>query len=278
MKDYWDCLARQFRYQQPPLRPCAEDVEVIQDIIQEQNRKVPLSNTNALLFGVTPEYVKLRWPQGTRLTAVEKSQAMIDRVWPGNILRRRRAVRGDWFDIKLKKRAYDFIVGDGFLTGLSYPGEQAQLAGRIAQWLKPGGLLIARIFVRRPEKETLGAILGDLKAGRIARFDILKWRLAMAIQRKAREGVMVGDIYRAWNRIEKEHPELSKKAGWPRLTVNTIKLYEGRTNRYVFPTVEELKGIFPSRLKPVALTFPTYDFGQCCPILVYRRSSMKGNH
>jgi SAM-dependent methyltransferase len=275
MKDYWDSLAGQFQHQQPPLRPCAEDTNRIQRVIQDQSRQCPQSNTNALLFGVTPEIVNLSWPANTFLVAVEKSQPMIDLVWPGNILYRRQVIHGDWFGVKLKKHSFDFIIGDGFLTALSYPNEHEQFASRIFQWLKPDGLLIARLFIRPSKKETFAKILADLKASRIARFDILKWRLAMAIQRTTREGVMVDDIYRAWNKIEKDLPHLSEQAGWPRLTVDTIKLYAGRTNHYAFPTIKELKDIFSSRLKLVSITMPAYDFGQCCPILVYRNCFAK---
>jgi hypothetical protein len=200
---------------------------------------------------------------------------MIDRVWPGNISRQRKVIHGNWFDANFKKNSFDFIVGDGFLTALSYPKQYAQIADRICQWLKPDGLLIARLFIRRPKKETLKKILADLKANRIARFDILKWRLAMAIQQTTEEGVIVDDIYRAWNKIERESPHLSEQAGWPRLTVDTIKLYAGRADRYAFPAIEELKNIFSPRLKLVSITIPAYDFGPCCPILVYRNRVAK---
>jgi SAM-dependent methyltransferase len=275
MKGYWDSLASQFQHQQPPLRPCAEDAGVIQRIIQEQNRQYSQTNTNVLLFGVTPEIVNLAWPTNTFLVAVEKSQPMIDLVWPGNILHQRQVIRGNWLDAKLKRHSFDFIVGDGFLTALSYPKEYAQIADRIFQWLKPDGLLIARLFIRVSKKETFAKILADLKANRIARFDILKWRLAMAIQRTTQEGVIVDDIYRTWNKIEKELPHLSEQTGWPRLTVDTIKLYAGRMNRYAFPTIEELKNIFSAHLKLVSITIPTYDFGQHCPILAYRNCPAK---
>jgi hypothetical protein len=275
MKTYWDSLAGQFQHQQPPLRPCTEDTAVIQRVIQDRNRQCSGPKTNVLLFGVTPEIVNLSWQTNTFLIAVEKSQAMIDSVWPGNILRQRRVVRDNWFDIKLKKHSFDFVIGDGFLTALSYPAEYTQMASKIFEWLKPDGLLIARLFVRPQKRETFKKIRADLKAGRIARFDILKWRLAMAIQQTTRKGVVVDDIYRAWNKIERELPHISEQAGWPRRTVDTIKLYADRADRYSFPAIEELKNVFSSRLKLVSITTPAYDFGQCCPILVYRNCVAK---
>jgi hypothetical protein len=271
MNSYWDLLAGQFQHQQPPLRPCAEDTRIVHRIIHDWHRRHSPSRTSALLFGVTPEIANLAWPTNTFLLAVEKSQLMIDIVWPGNIPDQRRVVCGNWFDAGIEKHSLDLVVGDGFLTGLAYPRQYVQIASIISRWLQPDGLLIARLFVRPEKKETMDAIMADLAAGRIARFDILKWRLAMAIQETAEQGVRVDDIYRAWSKIDDQQPALFERAGWPRATVNTIKLYDGRGDRYVFPTIKELNAAFSPGLEPVSVMIPAYDFGQCCPILVYRR-------
>ncbi|MEJ0088316.1 MAG: hypothetical protein WDM80_00945 [Limisphaerales bacterium] len=271
MKSYWDLLADQFQHQQSPLRPCAEDVRLFHQIIRDWHREYSPSRTNALLFGVTPEITNLSWPGNTFLRAIEKSQAMIDVIWPGNIPNQRQVVCGNWLDVKIEEHSLDLVVGDGFLTGLACPQQYDQIAGTISRWLKPDGLLIARLFVRTEKKETMDAIMADLEANRIIRFDILKWRLAMAIQETAEQGVRVDDIYRAWCDIEKTMPALPEQAGWPRATVNTIKLYEGRDNRYAFPTIKELADAISPYLEQVSVTIPTYHFGQCCPILVYRR-------
>jgi hypothetical protein len=136
--------------------------------------------------------------------------------------------------------------------------------------LKPDGRLIARVFASPEKKETLQNILADLKANRISGFDILKWRLAMALQKNIRRGVVVGDIYRAWTDIGKEIPFFPMRTGWRPETMNTIKLYDGRTNAYTFPTVAELNTVFLPVFDAVSTTIPEYDFGPCCPILVYR--------
>jgi hypothetical protein len=271
MKSYWDSLAHQFQHQQPPLRPCAEDTRLLQQIVHNRHRQNSPPHSRALLFGVTPEIASLSWPDHTSLLAIEKSQAMIDVIWPGNIPGRREAILGNWLDIKLEEASFDFVVGDGFLTGFAYPDQYRQIAENISHWLKPDGWLIARLFVRTTKQETLQAIMTDLRAHRVKRFDILKWRLGMALQENAREGVTVENIYRAWKRIEEQWPSLPEEAGWPRPTVDTIKLYDGRIARYAFPSIEELNDAFSNHLEPVSTTIPDYDFGECCPTLVYRR-------
>jgi hypothetical protein len=272
MKSYWDSLAGQFQHQQSPLRPCAEDVRIFQGIIHDWHQRHPSRPIKVLLFGVTPEITGLTWPENTFLLAVEKSPAMIDAVWPGNIAGQRQVIQGDWFDVPVEKHSFDFVIGDGFTTALAYPNQYQQIAETISQWLQPEGRLLARLFTRVEKKETHAAILADLQARRIKRFDILKWRLAMMLQENVRQGVVVDEIYRAWNRIENQWPSLVEAAGWPRPTVNTIRLYAGRMDRYAFPTVRELSEAFSPCLESVSTTIPGYDFGECCPILVYRRA------
>lgn len=273
MENYWNLLAGQFHHQQPPLRPCAEDAALFSAIIQDWHHRHSPARTNVLLLGVTPELATLPLPANSPLLALEQSQAMIDVVWPGNIPNQRQAICGNWFDADLKSQSFDVVIGDGFTTGLAYPDHYRKIAMRIADWLQPEGLLIARLFTRPETRDTQERILADLQARRIPRFDILKWRLGMANQNSVNEGVAVQEIYRTWMAIEKSWPSLPDEAGWPRATVDTIKLYSGRSNRYHFPTVAEISAEFGDWLELISTTIPKYELGECCPILVFRRRS-----
>ncbi len=268
-QNYWDLLAGQFQHQHPPLRPCSEDIRIYEHAMQPGQSEPPRSRTRALLLGVTPEIVGLAWPAGTDLLAAEKSQPMIDRFWPGNLPGRRQVVRENWFNLKLEDHSLDLVVGDGVLTSLNYPDQYCQLARLISRWLKPEGRLILRVFARPPKPDSWTEILADLKAARISKFDILKWRLAMVLQKDIREGVVLNEVYRAWATLEREHALLLSQAGWPRATMDTIKLYDGRMERYTFPTVEELDEAFLPVLQRVSWVEPGYDFGHCCPIVSY---------
>jgi hypothetical protein len=272
VKNYWDSLAHQFQHQGPPLRPCAEDIQIMRGLIHEWSSQHPRSRTNALLLGVTPEIAALSWPAGTRLLAVEKSQPMIDIVWPGDIPNQRQVICENWFDLRNQQGAFDIAIGDGFLTSMAYPDQSVQMSRQVSQWLKSDGLLILRAFVRPEKKETLEEILADLTANAVPTFDTLKWRLAMAIQKDTARGIAVADIHRAWVDIETKYPHLPERAGWPRANVNTIKLYDGRPDIYAFPTVNELNQALSVHLEQVSETFPKYHFGNSCPILTYRRN------
>src|SRR5258708_4148123 len=105
MKSYWDLLATQFQHQQSPLRPCDEDIRIIHRIIHDQQHSS--IRPKAFLFGITPEIASMSWPENTFLLAVEKSQAMIDVVWPGNILNQRQAICDNWLDVKIEEHSLD---------------------------------------------------------------------------------------------------------------------------------------------------------------------------
>jgi hypothetical protein len=152
---------------------------------------------------------------------------------------------------------------------LSYPEQYHQLARLLARWLKPDGRLILRVFARPTTPGTWAELLADLRAARITKFDILKWRLAMLLQPDIGTGVRLDDIYRAWLKLENDHPELLAQTGWPQLSRDTIKLYAGRRQHYTFPTVAELHAALAPVLQPVSVTIPGYEFGAGCPFVVY---------
>ena len=269
---YWDAMAKHFQFQQPPLRPSAEDIAQIENTIAVWQSHHPGQPLNALLLGVTPEIARLNWPANSHLLAIERSQPMIERFWIGDIPGRRTVRCTDWFHVEIPEASMDIVVGDGVLTPLAFPTQYRQMAGRIARWLKPDGVLHLRVFARTETAESMTAIVVDLKAGRIPRFDILKWRIAMALQRDVQSGVLLADVFQTWEKLEREHSSEIENAGWPRETINTIQLYAGRQARYSFPTVAELDEAFSAELQRIGMNVPSYAFGECCPTLIYQRA------
>ena len=78
---HWAAIARQWKQLGPPLRPVAQDIGFYWNAAEKwvRERGAP----RVLLLGVTPELYHLPWPKGTDLLAVDRSQAMIETVWPG---------------------------------------------------------------------------------------------------------------------------------------------------------------------------------------------------
>src|SRR5437016_4809001 len=80
----WDRHARQWHTLGPPLRPSAQDIEIMERTVDAHYAASGRSSMDAVLLGVTPEIATMRWPRVTRLRAFDRNPSMIKQVWPGN--------------------------------------------------------------------------------------------------------------------------------------------------------------------------------------------------
>ena len=207
--NHWPTAAQRWNLFGSPLRPAAEDVDFYVAEIRQwcRGRGVP----RALLLGVTPELYGLPWPEGTDLLAVDRSQAMIDNVWPGPKERVRCA---EWQASDLPTASRDMALCDGGFHLLGHPGEQAELVRILARVVAPGGLVLLRLYLPPATHELPQQVLGDLLAGRISNLNVLKFRLCMALQNDVVEGVMLADVWSAMHEIAPDLRELSHQLGW----------------------------------------------------------------
>lgn len=266
---YWGGdVAHQWHLYGPPLRPCAADIRAMEDAVRRfAHRGRPL---NALLWGVTPEIATMSWPEGTQLLAVDKSQQMIDLVWPGDVAGFRKAVQGDWFDYRCSDVRHDVVIGDGNFAPLDYPRSYRALAAAARAALTDTGIVISRFWVRPAKRETPDAVFEDLRAHRIQSFHAFKFRLAMALQENAETGVGVSDVLSAWKRARIDMDSLLAMTGWQRETVDMIYLYEGKTSRLAFPDTAELADVMSEYFDPLETRYLDYEMGDHCPIVTYR--------
>jgi hypothetical protein len=270
MRNYWDLVARSYEFRESPLRASKEDARIMAATVRQWHAKFPGRKVSAFLFGVTPAIANMRWPKGTCLTAVEQSQAMIEHVWPGDAAGRRRAICENWFHLEVADHSVDVAIGDGFLNTLSFPKEFRTMGKLISRRLRADGLLVCRVYLRPSRRETVDGVIAGARANRIEGFETLRLRLAMALQKNPGEGIVVKEIYEAWKRVKAECPGLVERRGWRRQTVETIKLYEGQTGRYTFPTITEFRRAMARYFDEVSVTFPKYEMGEQCPIFVFR--------
>jgi hypothetical protein len=267
---YWGGdVAHQWHLYGPPLRPCAADVQAMEDAVRRfaDHRARPLK---ALLWGVTPEIATMSWPEGTQLLALDKSQAMIERVWPGDVAGFRKAVLIDWFEYKCTDGRHDVVIGDGNFAPLDYPRSYRALAAAAYAALTDTGIVISRFWVRPTEPETPDAVFEDLRANRIESFHAFKFRLAMALQQSAETGVAVSEVLSAWKRARIDMNSLLAMTGWRRETVDMIYLYEGKTSRLSFPNVAELEAVMSEYFDPLETRYLGYEIGDRCPIVTCR--------
>jgi len=259
---FWQNVPKQWKHFGPPLRPCPEDIGIMEGLVTRWMDESQADRCNVLLCGVTPEIVEMKWPDGARLWAVEKSRAMIQEVWPAEGSTTKQPLQAEWARLPFEPDSFDIVIGDGCLTSLKYPQLQLDFLNSLRKVMRRGGCLIMRFFVQKDEPERPEEVFGDLVAGRIGSFHVFKWRLAMALQNSAGKGVRVDKIWKAWD-------EAGTITDWPQQAVKTIDTYRGSDHRLTFTNMREINDLFSSGFEERAFKVPGYELGERCPILMY---------
>lgn len=259
---WWDRMA-------PPLRPSPEDIALLEQMLDDERDKIarPL---RALLLGVTPEIASMRWPAGTRVLAVDRSQGMIDHVWPEQAYEGAEVMRGDWNELPVEAGSYDVIVSDACFSQAGFPVGYEKLARELRRALGPRGIFVMRAFVQPDPPEPLSTLFDDLNAGRIGNFHIFKWRLNMALHENVETGVRLGDIWDTFEARIGRPRLLAEQRGWPLVAVETIDAYRASEARYTYPTLEDLRGVLAPFFQEEACVYLPYELGERCPTLRYR--------
>jgi SAM-dependent methyltransferase len=261
--DHWRNIAQQWQQVGPPLRPGPQDIATFESVI----RQWPVA-PRGLIFGVTPELYRLSWPQGTDLVAVDNTQAMIDAVWPGP---RSAVFCAEWTELPLPAASRDIVLCDG---GMHLISDHVKLVRALHRVIAPNGLCAVRLFVPPDQREAPGTVLSDLLRGNIASTNILKLRLGMALQEDSKSGVQLGEIWNALHLVAPDLPELAAQLGWPVESLLAINTYRNSLMRYHFLSVAEVSHLFcddPGGFKCETVRVPTYDLGEQCPTVVFRR-------
>ncbi len=266
--DHWNEHARQWSLIGSPLRPAPEDIRLLESAVQDWHSQNAVHTPRALLCGVTAEIAGMRWPAGTRLTAVDHSRPMIAGVWPRNPAPGL-AVCGDWFALPLADASQHLLIGDGcysIFTGRAY---YAAFSAELRRVAARNALLAMRYFLRPARAESVKQVVADLWGKRIGNFHVFKWRLAMALHGTLEEGVRLGDIWNAWHAAAPDPAALATHLGWRPEVVNTIHNYRNIDTRYTFPTLEEARALVGD-FSIVATHTPGYELGERCPTLIMR--------
>lgn len=267
--DHWNRHAQQWQWIASPLRPAPEDIAFIENAVADWHRRQPVPALHALLLGVTPEIARMPWPAGAQLVAIDRSQPMIEAVWPGDTAARR-ARLGEWTQLPLADASQHVVIGDGCFVLLSYPDAWRAAIAEARRVLREDGAFIMRFFTRPETRESLDEIIGDLTNGRIGNFHVFKWRLAMALHGALEDGVRLADIWDAWRAAATDPDALAAQLGWPREVVHTIDNYRGVATRYTFPTLAELRAALAAAFSETDCFLPRYELGDRCPTLVLR--------
>jgi SAM-dependent methyltransferase len=258
---HWNSFQRGFFSMRPPLRPDADVVAAFRSLTRDCAEPM-------LLLGVTPELVDL----SPNLTAIDRTQAMLDFVWPGDTPQRR-ALVGNWLKLRLPSASFASVIGDGALT-FPYPGLATKVLREAANVLIPGGRFVCRLFSSPDEGETLEAVRGAVERGEVGNVHALKWRIAMAIgHERGGPNVPVSEIRDTFQRWFPDRAALEAQTGWPRDEIDTIDNYAGSIAIYGFATRRQFLDIVPAEFANARFVdVGSYELAERCPLLVLDRA------
>lgn len=264
---HWDALAAVWSHMRPPLRPSENDVAAVVRFVRQWTERSG-RRPRALILGVTPELHKGLAPLCEQVSGVDRSEAMIRRVWPGA---RDAVTQGDWRHMPHATGVFDVVCCDGGLHLLD-PDGQAQAAREIGRVLAPGGLFLARLFAPPDRRESVAHVIRDADAGLIDSVHALKVRLIMALHPSRRVGVRLHDVWCA------AQPARRAPSGplsrWSRDEWATLDAYENAERRYHLLTVgESVELMSIPALVPVGRSTPSYVLGQLFPTVFFERRS-----
>jgi SAM-dependent methyltransferase len=265
---YWDNFARFYEALVSPLIPTREDLGFTEEAIENWAYSHPRDRLNALLLGATPGLAGMNWPEGSRLTAIDRSMEIAKIIWPGNIPGQRSMVCGDWFNLPLGRESCSVVLADCSINCVRYPDGFRDLMASVRRVLRDDGILVMRAFVQPDQQEDPESVFAD--RFQCANFHHFKLRLMMAMQRSVEQGIPVNEVYRFWTSQCVDKELLSLRTGWERREIETIELHNGPNTIHTFPTIDELRSVLEEYFGEIRKCVPTYPGGNLCPTLVLR--------
>lgn len=266
----WDAIARNYGAFTSPLVPCREDIDMYEHAIAAYSESPQPRGIDALMLGVTPALALMRWPPRTRITAVENSPAVIRALWPGDIPDVRKVKCANWFAALHGRKSCDIVVGDGSLAACRFPFEVRALSHSIRELLTDKGILVVRSYVRPPVPEAVEDVFRALLGGAAMSVDCFKLRLWLAMQQSATEGVAVREAAEILEDYRLDPKTMEERLGWTEAAIEPFTTWRTSNSIYTFPTLSELREVLSKVFDEVSISFPRYELGSCCPMLVMR--------
>jgi hypothetical protein len=270
-KPYWNNdIAARYEWMGPPLRPSREHIQFLETAVAGLAREGVERALHALLLGVTPDIVRMRWPENLHLIGMDSSWPMVHALWAGSVPGRRAAVCGDWLAPALPNGSIDLAIGDGSVNSLRSCGQAHQLASNVSSILKPRGACLLRCYVQPPCKEAPRQVFDALQRGEISSCHHFRMRLLMAAQEDTLQGVSLAQVHCHWANRDPSAP-LPCGPGWEKPAVDLIEFYAGSETRYWFPTLLQLREMLHHYFEEQAIHFGSGELGERCPTLLLRK-------
>jgi SAM-dependent methyltransferase len=271
----WRTLAVQWGSLGSPVRPCAEDGRITEEMLAAGTNLFDKSRRKQCwLLGITPEIAAAPCLHEFDLVAVERVQAMIDHVWPGDTAGRK-AVCADWIHAPFSDGSFDLVIGDGSLTPVGVPDQLPELLSSVYRCLRNDGYLMLRLFCQPDVGEAPGAVIAALQAGEIGSIHAFKWRLAMAIQGVTdASDVALDEVWRIWRDAQIDVAALAAARAWLPREIGTMEFYRGSPARNNFMHFDEAIGhLHRAGFEMVASRTGNYELAERCPHVLLRKRS-----
>jgi SAM-dependent methyltransferase len=162
------------------------------------------------------------------------------------------------------------VIGDGSVNCVRYDDFRG-VASEVRRLLRDDGVFVLRCYVQPAVQERPEDVFADMFCAAIPSFHHFKFRLLMAMQQSAREGIPVNDVYQFWASRNVDLELLISRTGWERSAIEMMELYRGQYTVHTFPTLPEWRSVLHEFFDEVCLSTPSYNLGECCPTLVLRR-------
>ena len=264
----WAGLAALWQSVATPLRPSPGDTAFVQTVIDSVATRV--NSMRVLLLGVTPELSGLRYPADARLVAVDSSPEMRAAWWTPPRGCASLAVCARWETLPVVIRGVDLVLADASFCSLPDVKRMRWVLGVVAAAMRAGALLCGRTFVSPPQPEHVEEVVRELRAGTAGSVHAAKWRVAMALQGLAENGVALAEVWRTFERAGDRH-SLAALNGWSAASAATLDAYRDVTTRMCFPTLALTRELFGAHFDELECRWPDYELGERCPTLLWRR-------
>ena len=252
-----------------PFRPDRDDVSIVERVARELASDAPLQ---VVTLGLTPEVIGCNWPEATSLKAFDSSHEALRRLWPvTGAPAGFEARQASWLDLPVERGSADLVTADGSLVCVSYPAQIERVLEEVRRVLRPGGMFVARTFLRPDDPETLDAILADLEAGRIGNPYVLKIRVDAVLHHDGFAGFSMLEKSNLWQELFPDPAAVAARFGWAPETMAIPGDYSIADLRFTYPTLGELRGFLAQGFEELECAFASYELAERCPSLVLRK-------
>jgi hypothetical protein len=267
---HWQDVAQKWELFGPPLRPGLADTAIYQQFVDACHVVRPVQE--ALILGVTPELCLLDWPTHTRVRGIDRNQAMIDHVWPGDMAL---AQLGTWTETGLASASIDLVLTDGGTLFFAPGGSMRDLVAELARIVVPGGRVAVRIFAPSENGETPDAVIDALLCGTIANMNELKIRLACALTDSVDAGIAPDTVLAFLDSRVPDRDAVFGPLGWNPDEVAMIDHFRGLPGPYHYAGVDRVRGAFcdgqAAPFRWLGAVSADQPIGDQCPHLRFER-------